>query len=57
MTYYPLLQYMLQKPQKWGIKIWYMACSVTKFMWNFTVYCKETKDTEKVAYVARGKNV
>ena len=29
--YCPLWQYMPQKPQKWGIKIWYIACSMTKF--------------------------
>jgi hypothetical protein len=32
-TYCPLRQYMPQKPHKWGIKIWCMACSITKFVW------------------------
>jgi hypothetical protein len=30
--YCPLCQYMSQKPQKWGIKVWCIACSVTKFV-------------------------
>jgi hypothetical protein len=38
-TYCPLRQYMPQKPQKWDIKIWCMACSLTKYVWNFAVYC------------------
>jgi hypothetical protein len=44
---------MPQKPQKWGIKIWCMACSVTKFVWNFAVYCGKTDETEKVPRIAR----
>ena len=31
-TYCPLQQYMPQKPQKWGIKVWCLACSVTKLV-------------------------
>jgi hypothetical protein len=52
-TYCPLRQYMPQKPQKWGIKVWYMACSVTKFVWNFALYCGKNEDNEEVARVAR----
>jgi hypothetical protein len=52
-TYCPLRQYMPQKPQKWGIKIWCMACSMTKFVWNFAVYCGKTEETEEVPHVAR----
>jgi hypothetical protein len=52
-TYCPLRQYMPQKPQKWRIKIWCMACSVTKFVWNFAVYCGKTDETEKVPRIAR----
>jgi hypothetical protein len=54
-TYCPLRQYMLQKPQKWEIKIWCMACSVTKFVWNFAVYCGKTEEIEEVPRVARGE--
>jgi hypothetical protein len=37
-TYCPLRQDMPQKPQKWSIKVWCLACSVTKFVWNFAIY-------------------
>jgi hypothetical protein len=46
---------MPQKPQKWGIKIWCMGCSVTKFVRNFAVYCGKTEETEEVPRVARGE--
>jgi hypothetical protein len=32
-----------------------MACSVTKFVWNFAVYCGKNEDNEEVAHVARGR--
>jgi hypothetical protein len=46
--YCPLRQYMPQKPQKWGIKVWCLACSVTKFVWNFTIYCGKEEATSTV---------
>ena len=53
--YCPLHQYMPQKPQKWGIKIWCMAYSVTKSLWNFAVYCGKNEDNEKVTHIAWGE--
>jgi hypothetical protein len=47
-----LRQYMPQKPQKWGIKVWCMVCLVTKFVWNFVMYCGKN---EEVAHVAWGE--
>jgi hypothetical protein len=44
---------MPQKPQKWEIKIWCMACSVTKFVWNFAVYCEKTEETEKMPLITK----
>jgi len=38
-TYYPTRQYMPQKPQKWGIKVWCLADAISKFVSNFEVYC------------------
>jgi hypothetical protein len=29
---------------KMGIKVWYLACSVTKSVWNFAVYCGKEGD-------------
>jgi hypothetical protein len=38
-TYSPIRQYMPKKPQKWGLKVWCVACSISKFVWNFEIYC------------------
>jgi hypothetical protein len=54
-TYCPLWQYMPQKPQKWSIKVWCLACLVTKFVWNFTIYCGKEEVTSIVEPIARGE--
>jgi hypothetical protein len=54
-TYCFLQQYMPQKPQKWSIKVWCLACSVTKFVWNFTIYCGKEEATSTVEPIARGE--
>jgi hypothetical protein len=46
---------MLQKPQKWGIKVWCLTCSVTKFVWNFAIYCDKEEVTSTVEPIARGE--
>jgi hypothetical protein len=38
-SYCPARQYMPKKPEKWGMKIWCLADSVTRFVYNFDVYC------------------
>jgi hypothetical protein len=38
-TYSPIRQYMPNKPQKWGLKIWCLADAVSKYVYNFSVYC------------------
>jgi hypothetical protein len=38
-THCPIRQYMPNKPLKWGLKVWYLACSVSKYVWNFDFYC------------------
>ena len=30
---------MPKKPKKWGMKIWCLADSITRFIYNFDVYC------------------
>ena len=30
-----------------------MACSLTKFVWNFAVYCGKEEKSEDVAHIAR----
>ena len=32
---------MPKKPQKWGFKIWCLVCSISKYVWNFEVYCRK----------------
>jgi hypothetical protein len=32
-------QYMPNKPEKWGVKVWCMADSTSKFVYNFKIYC------------------
>jgi hypothetical protein len=46
---------MPQKPQKWDIKIWYMAYSVIKFVWYFVVYCDKEEVLSTARLVARGE--
>ena len=33
-----LKQYIKNKPHKWGIKLWVLACSTTAYVWRFSVY-------------------
>ena len=34
---------MPNKPEKWDLKVWCLACYTAKYVWNFEVYCgKET---------------
>ena len=52
--YCPARQYMLRKREKWGLKIWCIADSISKFVWRFEVYTsasilyKEEKENEDV---------
>ena len=34
-------QYMPNKPEKWGIKVWCVADSISKFVYNFEIYCRK----------------
>jgi hypothetical protein len=38
-SYCPARQYLPMKPCKWGIKVWCLADSSTKFVYNFDIYC------------------
>jgi hypothetical protein len=37
--YYPVWQYMPKKPVRFGIKVWAAADAISKYLWNFEVYC------------------
>jgi hypothetical protein len=41
--YCPSHQYMLKKPQKWGIKVWCLVYSQSKFVVNFEIYCGKSQ--------------
>jgi hypothetical protein len=46
--YCPARQYMPKKPIKWGLKLWYLACAASKFIYNFDVYCGKSARSEVV---------
>jgi len=54
-TYYPARQYMPQKPQKWGIKVWCLADFVSKFVSNFEIYCGKDPTIVNEASMPRGQ--
>jgi hypothetical protein len=35
---------MPKKPQKWRIKIWCLAVSVSKYVYNFDIYCGKVEN-------------
>jgi hypothetical protein len=37
-SYCPIWQYLPMKPEKWGIKIWCLVDSITKYVYDFDVY-------------------
>jgi hypothetical protein len=37
--YCPVRQYMPKKPIRFGIKVWAAADALSKYLWNFEVYC------------------
>jgi hypothetical protein len=37
-SYCPARQYMPNKPEKWGVKVWCLADSKSKFVYNFEIY-------------------
>jgi hypothetical protein len=44
-TYCPARQYMPKKPEKWGIKVWCLADSITCYIANFDIYCGKSIST------------
>ena len=38
-------QYMPKKPVKWGLKVWCVADSKSKFIWDLEVYCGKSGET------------
>jgi hypothetical protein len=38
-SYSPIRQYMPNKPQKWGLKVWCIADAISKYVYDFAIYC------------------
>ena len=38
-TYCPIKKYMPNKVEKRSMKVWCLACSISKHIWNFELYC------------------
>jgi hypothetical protein len=45
-SYCPIRQYMPKKPEKWGIKFWVIADSVSKFIYCFDIYFGKNLEAE-----------
>ena len=54
--YCPVRQYMPKKLVKWGLKLWYLANSSSKFISNFDVYCGKSRATLEESRSARGES-
>jgi hypothetical protein len=52
-SYCPARQYMPNKPEKWGVKVWYLADSKSKFVYNFEIYCGKNANGPKRQASAR----
>lgn len=39
---------MSNKSVKWGVKFWYLADLVSKYVWNFQVYTSQNKGVSVV---------
>jgi hypothetical protein len=44
-SYSPIRQDMSNKPQKWGLKVWYLADAISKYVYDFAIYCGKTVET------------
>jgi hypothetical protein len=45
-SFYPICQYMPKKPEKWMIKFWVLADSMSKFIYCFDIYCGKNLEAE-----------
>jgi hypothetical protein len=41
-----IYHYIPKKPEKWGIKFWVLADSVSKFIYCFKIYCGKNLEAE-----------
>jgi hypothetical protein len=52
-SYCPVRQYMPKKHEKWGIKFWVLADSVSKFIFTFEIYCRKNMEADVTVAVPR----
>jgi hypothetical protein len=45
--YCPIRLYMPKKPVRFGIKVWTAADALSKYLWNFDVYCGKNGNPEE----------
>jgi hypothetical protein len=43
-TYCPAMQYLPNKPQMWGVKVWCLSDSKSKYVYDFDIYCDKNND-------------
>jgi hypothetical protein len=53
-SYCPIRQYLPMKPKKWGIKIWCLADSITKYVYDFDVYMGKSNVATEGPTLPRG---
>jgi hypothetical protein len=53
-SYCPIRQYLPMKPEKWGIKIWCLADSITKYVYDFDVYMGKSNVATEGPTLPRG---
>jgi hypothetical protein len=54
-TYCPAYQYMPKKPQKWGIKVWCLADSTLRYVYDIDIYCGRNGGNGNVPQARRGE--
>ena len=45
-SYPPIRQYMPNKPQKWGLKVWCLVDAISKYVYDFAIYCGKIVETD-----------
>jgi hypothetical protein len=53
-SYCPIRQYLPMKPEKWGIKIWCLADSINKYVYDFDVYMGKSNVATEDPSLPRG---
>jgi hypothetical protein len=54
-TYCPARQYMPKKPEKWDIKVWCLADSITRYIANFDIYRGKSISTIEHPHPSHGE--